>query len=423
MAERVEITNIAAGGAGVGRLRDGRAVFVHRTATGDVVQVNLIEKKKAFARGALETIETPGPGRRIAPCKYYAKCGGCTLEHLEYDAQLRAKSQIVHDALKRIGKLDVPVPEVTGSPNEFRYRNRVSFTLMRLTRKVVAGFHELEQPGRVLDIGSSCLLPEQPIADAWKALRNGWGDRAIHLPGGAKLRLTMRASADGSISLVIEGGNSRGNPEALREAVPVIQSIWHRPRPDADLVLLGGRESIPESWQDEDLDLSGAMFLQVNRATAELLEDYVMQLTGDVTGKGIVDAYCGVGLHARRLARGGALVIGIELDALAIAQAKAANVEGTRFICGRVEDEIARFLPADIAIINPPRAGIHEAVADILARKPAKQLIYISCNPATLARDLDRMRARYTVKSIRCFDLFPQTAHVETVVELQCATS
>lgn len=423
MAERVEITNIAAGGAGVGRLRDGRAVFVHRTATGDVVQVNLIEKKKAFARGALAAIETPGPGRREAPCKYYAKCGGCTLEHLEYETQLSAKSQIVHDALTRIGKLLLDAPGVTGSPNEFRYRNRVSFTLVRLARKIVAGFHELEQPGRVLDIGSSCLLPEEAIAAAWKALRNGWGERAILLPAGPKLRLTLRGSAEGAVSLVVEGGNNAGRPDELLAAVPEIQSIWHRPRPDMPLVLLGGRAAIQESWQDEDLDLSGSVFLQVNRAAAQLLEDHVLAIAGDVTGKGIVDAYCGVGLHARRLARGGAFVVGIELDPLAIEEAKAANVEGTRFICGRTEEELPRYLPADIAIINPPRAGMHEAATAVLLRKVAKQVIYISCNPATLARDLDRLRSRYEVASVRCFDLFPQTAHVETVVELKCVTT
>ncbi|MGQ0812898.1 MAG: class I SAM-dependent RNA methyltransferase [Gemmatimonadota bacterium] len=423
MSELVQITNIAAGGAGVGRLRDGRAVFVHRTATGDRVNVTLVEKKKTWARGALERIETPGPGRRDAPCRYYDKCGGCTLEHLEYETQLAAKSQIVHDALTRIGKLTVEAPVVIGSPHEFRYRNRVSFTLLRLANRVVAGFHELEQPGRVLDVGSACLLPEEAIAAAWKQLRTVWGERALLLPAGQKLRLTLRATAEGVVSLVVEGGNNPGQPDALLAAATRIASIWHRPRPDAPLVLLAGSEAIAESWQDEDLDLSGSVFLQVNRAAAQLLEEHVMSMLGDVTGKGIVDAYCGVGLHARRLARMGALVIGIELDPLAIDEAKAANVEGTRFVCGRTEDEIARFLPADIVILNPPRAGIHESVARILVKKTGKRLIYVSCNPATLARDLDRLRACYHVESVRGFDLFPQTAHVETVVELRCATT
>lgn len=423
MAEKVSITGIAAGGAGVGRLSDGRAVFVHRTALGDEAMIELIEQKKAYARGRLLNVVTAGPGRRTAPCAHYTRCGGCTLEHLDYEMQLAAKAQLVYDALTRIGKLDIAMPTVVGSPREFRYRNRVSFTLVRLANRVVAGFHELERPGRVLDIGADCLLPEESVAAAWSELRNAWGPSANLLPRAPKLRLTLRGSADGAVSLVIEGGNNPGKPAELLDAVKSIHSIWHRPRPDAPLVLLAGQQALQESWQDEDLDLSGSVFLQVNRQAASLLEEYVVGLAGDVTGKKLLDAYCGVGLHARRFARMGAHVTGIELDPLAIEEARAANVPNAEFVCARAEDAMPKYLPTDIAIINPPRAGIHESAAATLNKKPAQQLIYISCNPATLARDLERMRGRYTVKSIRCFDLFPQTAHVETVVELQCATS
>ena len=423
MAELVEITGIASGGAGVGRLADGRVVFVHRTAVGDRTRLQIVEKKRSYVRATLEVLEAAGPGRRDAPCRYYARCGGCTLEHLEYETQLRAKAQIVHDALTRIGGFDIGTPVVVGSPNEFRYRNRVSFTLVRLARRVVAGFHELEQPGRVLDIGSACLLPEQVIADAWHALRANWGENADLLPSGTKLRLTVRASADGNVSLVVEGGRDRGQPDVLLDAVPAIKSIWHRPRPDAELVLLAGSAAIQESWQDEDLDLSGSVFLQVNRAAAAQLEDYVISIAGEVEGRRVVDAYCGVGLHARRLTRLGARVTGIELDALAVEEARASAGAEARFICGRVEDALRDQLPADLVIINPPRAGVHESAIAALRSKPAGQIIYISCNPATLARDLDRLRKRYVVKSVRCFDLFPQTAHVETVVELTCATT
>ena len=423
MSEVVSITGIAAGGAGVGRLADGRAVFVHRTALGDRAVVRLIEEKKSWTRGALVRLEAAAPGRRVAPCPYYARCGGCTLEHLEYSAQLAAKSQMVFDALTRIGKLQVSAPVVIGSPLEFRYRNRVSFSLRRLAKGVVAGFHELEQPGRVLDIGAECLLPEQSVADAWKQLRGAWGPNAQLLPSGPKLRLTLRGSTEGAVALVVEGGYSAGRPEELIAAAPLLQSIWHRPRPDAELVLLAGREAITESWQDEDLDLSGSVFLQVNRGAAALLEEYVVEKAGNVEGKKIVDAYCGVGMHARRLARMGAHVVGIELDPLAVAEAQAAAVPNTQFIAARTEDELPHHLPADVVIINPPRAGIHESAAIALTEKPAAQVIYISCNPATLARDLARMSSAYQIKTMQSFDLFPQTAHVETVVELVCATT
>lgn len=256
-SHRGSITSIAAGGAGVGRLQDGRAVFVHRTAPGDEAYVKISEEKPRFARASLLKVEKPGPGRRKAPCPHYARCGGCTLEHLEYMAQLRVKSFLVADALNRIGKLDVALPHVEPSPTEFRYRNRVSFTLMRLQHgRVVAGFHELEKPGRIVDIGGACLLPEEPIAEAWDELRANWGPDANLLPKGGKLRLTLRAAATGSISLVIEGGTSGGDPDKLLQAVPRIASLWHRPHVEEEMVLLGGQEAIQESWQDEELDRS-----------------------------------------------------------------------------------------------------------------------------------------------------------------------
>ena len=422
--ELVQITGIAAGGAGVGRLQDGRAVFVHRTAPGDEVYVKVTENKPKFARASLLKVEKAGHGRRKAPCPHYGRCGGCTLEHLEYMAQLRVKSFMVADALTRIGKLDVALPDVVPSPTEFRYRNRVSFTLMRLQHgRIVAGFHELEKPGRIVDIGGACLLPEEPIAEAWDELRANWGPDANLLPKGGKLRLTLRASASGAISLVVEGGSGEGDPAKLLAAAPKISSIWHRPRPEESMVLLGGQEAIQESWQDEELDLSGSVFLQVNRAAASKLEDYVLERLGNVKGKKIIDAYCGVGLHARRLARAGADVTGIELDPLAIKEAQAAEVAHASFVCGRAEEEIPRFLPADIVILNPPRAGIEASAIPPLLKQTVEKIIYISCNPATLARDLERLSPKYKLYTLRCFDLFPQTAHVETVAELKCATT
>jgi 23S rRNA (uracil1939-C5)-methyltransferase len=143
-----------------------------------------------------------------------------------------------------------------------------------------------------------------------------------------------------------------------------------------------------------------------------------MSVIGDAAGLRVVDAYCGIGLHARRLARAGASVTGIELDADAVAEARRSAPEGAVFVAAPVEDVLADHLPADLVILNPPRGGIAAEAAEALAAHPAARIVYISCNPATLARDLKRMGAAYSLEGIRSFDLFPQTAHVETVVSL-----
>jgi 23S rRNA (uracil1939-C5)-methyltransferase len=419
--ETLAITGIAAGGAGVGRGPDGRAVFVHRTAPGEVVEARVIEEKPRWARGILLRVVEPSPGRREAPCRYYSRCGGCTLEHLEYGFQLEAKARIVADALRRIGGIAVEPPEVVPSPLEFRYRNRVSFTLVRQRGGgVVAGFHDITRPDRVIDIDEACLMPEPAVAEAWAAVRRFWGGDASRLPSGVRLRLTLRATAGSRTALLVQGGFGRGRPDELLDRVPSLESIWHQPRTSEPAVLLAGEARLAESWQDEELALGGAIFLQVNRGAAALLEEHVMQAAGAVAGMRVIDAYCGVGLHARRLARAGADVIGIELDELAVTEAQRA-VPAARFVADRVENVLGDVLPADLVLVNPPRAGMDPAAAHALLARPARRLIYTSCDPATLARDLARLAPTYELRSVRCFDLFPQTAHVETVAELSCS--
>jgi 23S rRNA (uracil1939-C5)-methyltransferase len=180
---------------------------------------------------------------------------------------------------------------------------------------------------------------------------------------------------------------------------------------------------VPEIWNEEPLALSGALFLQVNRASAALLERHVLDLAGDVSGRQVVDAYCGVGLHARRLARRGARVIGLELDPHAVAVARSDAPAGAEFRQGRVEELLPAALPADLLILNPPRAGVAAPALAAVLREPAGRVLYISCDPATLARDLARMSPTYDLRSLHCFDLFPQTSHVETVAELACSTT
>lgn len=416
------ITGIAAGGAGVGRLPDGRVTFVHRTVPGDSVAVRVIEQKPRWTRARLVRILEPGPGRRSPRCPHYERCGGCTLEHLEYDHQLVAKARVAADALQRIGGLSLDPPAVEPSPKEFRYRNRVTFTLHRGATGVVAGFHELDRPGQVLDVTGACLLPEEPIARAWDGLRSEWGPMASRLPSGQELRLTLRASAAGTVTLAVDGGYGPGRPAEIRGRVPALRAVWHRPAGADRYHRLAGGASLQEWWSEDAIELSGDVFTQVNREASEVLERHVLLRAMAGGPARVLDGYCGVGIYARRLERQGYEVVGIEAHPAAVAEARRA-APGCLFLEGTVEDRLAEALPVDVAILNPPRAGLAAAVVAGLLRTPPLRVLYVSCDPATLARDLARLKDGFAPIGARCFDLFPQTAHVETVVEMRCATS
>ena len=240
----VRVGGITSEGAGVGRLPDGRAVFVHRTAPQDLAEVELRKVQPRWARAELVRVLDPGPERRPAPCPFYDGCGGCTLQHLTYPAQLRAKAQLVVDALERIARAaSLPKPEVHAAAREWRYRNRLSFTLKRLgPGEVAAGFHALERPWDLIDVDGRCLLPEEPISNAWDAVRAGWGPGATLLPQGTPLRLTLWAAASGDLMLVVEGGPEWPDPGTLMRKVPGLTSVWHRPaRADRPTLLAGGR--------------------------------------------------------------------------------------------------------------------------------------------------------------------------------------
>lgn len=422
--ERLTIHAIAAGGAGVGRLADGRVAFVQRTAPGDVVDARIIEHKRRYVRAESERLVEHSADRRSAPCPHYARCGGCTIEHLHYHAQRAVKRDVVRDALRRIGGIAIDVPEVVASPAETRYRNRLSLALLRVGRgRVIAGFHDRLRPDRIIDIDGSCLLPEQALADGWDAVRAAWGPDASRLPSGDRLRLTLRTTRAGALTLLVDGGYSEGRADELVAAVPALRAVWLRRAPAEQPVLLAGDAAVAEDWQGEEVLLGGAMFLQVNRGTAALLEAHVLERAAPAPAMRIIDAYCGVGLHARRCARAGADVIGIELDEHAIAEARRALGSSGAFVQARVEDALPAHLPADLVIVNPPRAGLDAQVVGALLAAPPRRLLYVSCDPATLARDAQRLAERFTLRAVRCFDMFPQTTHVETVAEFECSIS
>jgi 23S rRNA (uracil1939-C5)-methyltransferase len=417
----LDIRDLTTRGEGVGKLPDGRAVFVPGAVPGDRVRVRVTQEKARFVLADLAEVLRSSDLRREPRCPLFGECGGCQLQHLRYRAQVEWKASRIGEALRRIGGLQVDDPEVEPSPLEWGYRNRMSFTLKRLGRgRVVAGLHRAGAPGRIVPVSDQCLLPEAPVLRVWVALQASWDSDARLLPPGRELRLTLRRAGEGA-ALVVEGGRAGGDAWALVERVPGLVSVAHRPA-TGSLRHLAGAEETLDRWFGEEVPVASGTFMQVNREAGEALHLAVLKEVGNPAGLRIVDGYCGLGAYGRRLARHGATVMGIEVDPVAVAAARHEAPSGLDVREGRVEDLLHEGLPADRLILNPPRGGLHESIPEVLREHRAERILYISCDPATLARDLGRLGSAYRVRSVRGFDLFPQTTHVETLVVLDHAS-
>jgi 23S rRNA (uracil1939-C5)-methyltransferase len=408
----VRVRALASSGNGVADLPDGRVAFVPRTAPGDVVEVRVGRMRKRWAEAILHRTIEAAPGRVAPPCPLFDRCGGCALQHLDYASQLGWKGRFVADAMKRIGGMDVEVPPVEASPLRTRYRNRLTFTLRRLRGgRIVAGFHALHDPDRIVDVDAECLLPEPPVLDAWSSVRAALRADPGALPPARELRLTLRATEAGALLLLVRGGAAGWDPSALLARVEVLRAVWHLPDGHQRAALVAG-EILEDAWGGRRVPVGGRAFVQVNRAAADAVVAHVLATVGE--GATAVDAYCGVGVYGRALARRGWRVTGIEWDAEACAAAGHEAPEGFRVVEGPVEAHLPPLLPTDLVVLNPPRTGLEDSVPEALNDRPPARVVYVSCDPATLARDARRLR-RFRPASLRCFDLFPQTAHVETV--------
>jgi 23S rRNA (uracil1939-C5)-methyltransferase len=400
---RLEIGSIAAGGDGVGRT-EGIVVFVPRTAPGDVARVR-IAKAKRFARGQLLSIDEPSPARVDPPCPHYTidRCGGCQLQHLGYDAQVAAKSVIIGDALRRIGRRDVENPIVEPSDAAWRYRRKLTLHLRRTREGWIAGLHPFDDPVAVFDL-VDCPITDEGVMAVWAELRKAFDA----LPQENALRVAVRVTEDDA-SVTVEGGRLWRTPEAVLAAVPSVTEVWWRPEA-APVRRVAARERRHRA---------GAAFLQVNAAVAARLRERLLDRVRAYDPATVLDAYAGTGATAIPLALEGRRVTAIELDRAAVETLEAGLGTPSQVIGGRVEDHIARALPADVVLLNPPRMGVDERVAAALQASHGKvrALFYVSCDPATLARDLGRMPG-FRLVSVRGYDMFPQTAHVETVCEL-----
>lgn len=401
----VTIERIAAGGDGIARA-DGVVVFVPRTAPGDRAVVTL-DVRKRFARGTVERLLAES-GERVAPlCHHYRvdNCGGCQLQHMRYDAQLEAKRGIIRDALTRIGKRVVDMPDIEPSEKQWRYRQKLTLALRRRgSDDWVIGLHPYNDPVGVFQL-TDCPITADHVMQVWRQIM----EARRFFPPSDELRASVRVVED-EATVVMEGANEWPERGAFFNAVPTASALWWKPLHRARMLVAERRAATTAA---------GASFAQVNTEVGRALHDYVLDRAQAHRPERVIDAYAGSGATAIRLAQLGSRVVAIESDRDAAEHCAALLPEGSRAVAARVEDALAAALPADVVLINPPRTGIHETVAatlDTFVPGP-RAVIYVSCDPATLARDLQRM-PRYRIASLRAFDMFPQTAHVETVCEL-----
>ena len=403
----VEIESIAAGGDGVGRA-NGLVIFVPRTAPGELVTAR-ISGKGSFARGTVRTIARASDERIEPSCPHYVRdrCGGCQLQHMTYSSQLRAKQRIIRDAIERIGKRKADVCEVIPSPSEWRYRSKLTLAMQRLpTGEWIAGLHHYDNPAKIFAL-DDCPITNRGIIATWREVLSN----SRLFPSVQSLRGSVRITADGPVFVMI-GGMRWSHAEGFFDAVKSLAAGWWENDE-------GGRSLIGDRRPSRALQPPVASFAQVNAEVAVNLRKHVMTTVSAYSPKKIVDAYSGAGETAIAFARGGAEVIAIELDSDAARWCALHLPEGSVSMRARVEEALPKALPADAVVLNPPRAGTDQRVTEILQQTSQKPrvIVYVSCNPATLARDIARLPG-YRIASLVPFDMFPQTAHVETVCEL-----
>jgi 23S rRNA (uracil1939-C5)-methyltransferase len=402
----LEIASLAAGGDGVARA-DGLVVFTPRTVPGDQVTVDL-RLEGRVGRGTLRRVDVPSADRVAPACAHYEapdRCGGCQWQQVAIAAQREAKRQMVQDAFRRIAKREVPVPAiVAGEP--WRYRRALTLAIRREGTRVWAGLRAFDDPEAVFAL-EDCLITDPRVVATWREIVAA----AVHLPPGHRLRGTVRWVEERSL-FVLTGGTEWPALSAFLDAVPALAAIWWEAEGKRRRLVADRRPT----------GIPGASFVQVNAEVAERMQSHLVAMVLAHKPAYVLDAYSGAGATAVALATAGVRVTAIELDEEAIAYAATQLTAPSRTIAARVEEALPHHLPADVVILNPPRAGVDARVTAALARtvkveQAPRAIVYVSCDPATLARDVARLPG-WRVDSLLSFDMFPQTAHVETVCVL-----
>ncbi|MCM1163876.1 MAG: 23S rRNA (uracil(1939)-C(5))-methyltransferase RlmD [Muribaculaceae bacterium] len=458
LLEGVEIIDVAAEGNSLARV-DEMVVFIPFGAPGDVADVKIDRKKRNYAEGHIERLVTPSSIRVNPPCEHFTICGGCRWQHLPYDFQLTCKQKQVKDCLDRIAK--IPYPEITpilGSEKIWEYRNKMEYTFsdkMWLTfdqlksgqefpDRRAAGFHIPGAFDKVLDI-NKCHLQD----DLGNRLRlfikefgkqKGYTFYNLRENRGFLRTLMIRIASTGDVMAVMSVGEDDMDKinelmEAISTNFPEVTSLFYVINTkvndtiaDLDIVTWKGKDYIEEEMEGLRFRVGPKSFYQTNSQQAYRLYSVAREFAGLTGSERVYDLYTGTGTIACFLARNAKHVIGIEYVPEAIEDAKvnaAANgLENTEFYAGDMKNVLTpQFIEQhgrpDVMIVDPPRAGMHEDVVKVILGAEPRRIVYVSCNPATQARDLAMLHEKYDITAVRPVDMFPHTQHVENVVAME----
>lgn len=456
--EGLEITTLAAEGKAIGHY-DGMVVFVPMTVPGDVVDVQVRAKHRRFMEGVVVNFVKRSEMRCEPTCEHFGVCGGCKWQNLPYEEQLRHKTAQVRDQLTRIGKLELPeVRPCLGSAKQLFYRNKLEFTFADrrwLTYEEIAkggdiaqtpalGFHVPNMFDKVLDI-RKCYLQEDPsnaIRDFIKhfCIENGYTFHNVREHQGLMRGIIIRTASTGEIMLSVvfnENDTARINAllGAVKEEFPQITSIiyfvnekWNDSLTDQTPICFAGKDHIFESMEGLQFKVGPKSFYQTNSEQAYELYKVTREFADLKEDDVLYDLYTGTGTIANFCARRCKKVVGIEYVPEAIEDAKINStingIDNTVFYAGdmkKVLDNafIKRNGKPSVIILDPPRAGVDEPVIEVILNAAPERIVYVSCNPATQARDLALMSSMYRVVAVQPVDMFPHTHHVENVVKLE----
>jgi len=431
----LHLDSLAAGGEAVGR-REGMAVFALWGCPGDDVEVEITEVSRRFARGVVRSVVSPSPDRVDPPCPHFGDCGGCQLQHISYEAQLRHKTALVHDALARIGGLpDVEIADTWGMDDPWRYRNRAQYHAhLAEPGDVTLGF--ARHRSRDIVPLTECRL-QHPLSEQVRAALLQAMPRLAQTPAERAALLEVEtlvsfAAGRGLATLVCDSRPPflQSAAAALVERVPGLSGVLaarkrgRGSRHRSPSEVLSGESRLVEKLGGTGYRVSADSFFQVNRTQTERVIQLVREWAGVGPEDTVLDLYTGVGTFLLPLAGSARAAIGIESQQAAAADARA-NLRHWRLSnVGIHQRKVERVLPrlidrgegVDIVVMDPPRKGCGPIVCALVAKLRPRRIILVSCNPATLARDLkDLAEHGYTCRRAQPVDMFPQTWHVETV--------